>query len=93
MRSQVFLATDYIDEEVNVLSFRSRSFGPRRFGPAPVEEGKEYEVDIAEISRRGEGLARIQGFVIFVPETKVGEHVKVRITRVANRFATAEVVR
>ena len=66
--------------------------GRGRFPPKPVEVDKENEVDIQEISRRGEGLARIQGFVIFVPETKVGEHVKVRITRVANRFATAEVV-
>ena len=47
------------------------------FGPKPVEEGKEYEVDIKEISRRGEGIARIEGFVVFVPNTKVGDHVKV----------------
>ena len=44
-------------------------FGGRSFNK-PVEEGKEYEVDIKETSRRGDGVARVEGFVIFVPETK-----------------------
>ncbi|MCQ5377494.1 MAG: TRAM domain-containing protein [Candidatus Methanomethylicia archaeon] len=66
--------------------------GPASFGPKPVEEGKEYEVDIKEISRRGEGIARIEGFVVFVPNTKAGDHVKIKITKVSNRFATGEVI-
>jgi predicted RNA-binding protein with TRAM domain len=32
----------------------------------PVEEGKEYEVDIKETGRRGDGVAWIEGFVVFV---------------------------
>jgi predicted RNA-binding protein with TRAM domain len=60
--------------------------------PAPVEMGKEYEADIIELSRRGDGIAKIQGFVVFVPNTQPGNHVKFRITRVARRFATAEVI-
>jgi len=70
------------------VSYRRRSFG----GPKPVEVGKEYEVDIQELSRRGEGIARIQGFVIFVPNTKPGDHVRIKVTQVGNRFATAETV-
>lgn len=77
-----------------------RSFGPRRgfrgresgFAPKPVEIGKEYEVDISETSRRGEGIARIQGLVIFVPNTKTGDHVKIKIKSVSRRFAEGEVV-
>ena len=57
---------------------------------APVEEGKQYEVDIKERSRRGDGLARVEGFVIFVPNTKPGDHVKVQVTQVRDRFAIAE---
>ena len=49
------------------------------FGPKPVETGKEYDVQITEISRKGEGIARIQGFVIFVKEGKVGQNAKIRI--------------
>ncbi len=59
---------------------------------APVEEGKEYEVDIKEKSRRGDGVTRVEGFVVFVPNTSPGDHVKIHVTQVRNRFAIAEKV-
>jgi len=68
-----------------------RGFGPR-FPPKPVEIGKEYDVEIQETSRRGEGIARIKGLVCFVPNTKPGDKVKIRITRISRRFCEAEVV-
>ncbi len=72
---------------------RNDSFSrPASFGPKPVEVGKEYEVDIKEISRRGEGIARVEGFVVFVPNTKAGDHVKIKVTNVSNRFASGEVI-
>ncbi|MCS7374089.1 MAG: TRAM domain-containing protein [archaeon GB-1845-036] len=68
-------------------------YGRRRpMGPKPVELGKTYEVDVTEQSRRGDGIARIQGFVIFIPGTRKGDHVKIVITSVRSRFATAKVV-
>jgi len=72
--------------------FGDQNRSPANVGPKPVEEGKEYEVDIKEISRRGEGIARIEGFVVFVPNTKAGDHVKVKVTKVSPRFASAEIV-
>jgi len=58
-----------------------------------VEVGKEYEADIIEMSRRGDaGVAKIQGFVIFVANAKPGDHVKFKVTRVGRTFATAELV-
>jgi predicted RNA-binding protein with TRAM domain len=46
---------------------RERRFGGRGFGgPKPVETGKEYDMEVTEISRKGDGIARVQGFVIFV---------------------------
>jgi predicted RNA-binding protein with TRAM domain len=70
------------------------SYGRRNdnFGPKPVEAGKEYEVQITEISRKGDGIARIQGFVIFVKDGKVGQNAKIRVNQIGPRFATAEVV-
>jgi len=70
------------------------SYGRRNdnFGPKPVEAGKEYDVQITEISRKGDGIARIQGFVIFVKDGKVGQNVKIRVSQVGPRFATAELV-
>jgi len=68
------------------------SYGRRdNFGPKPVEMGKEYDVQITEISRKGDGIARIQGFVIFVKDGKVGQNAKIRVTQIGPRFATAEV--
>lgn len=67
---------------------RDRGFG----GPKPVEVGKEYDVQVSELSRQGDGIARIQGFVIFVKGGRVGESAKIRVTNVGARFATAEKV-
>ncbi len=55
--------------------------------PAPVEVGKEYDVKIEDIAREGDGIARIEGFVIFVPQAKVGDEVKIQIDKVMRRFA------
>src|SRR2546427_569796 len=66
--------------------------GANRFRPKTGEEGKEYDVDIKEISRRGEGIARVEGLVVFVPKTKPGDDIKIKITRGSNRFASGEVI-
>jgi len=63
----------------------SRDFNRGSLKPKPVEAGKEYEVDITEISRQGDGIARVQGFVVFVKNGKVGNKVKVKVTEVADR--------
>ncbi|MCX6668403.1 MAG: TRAM domain-containing protein [Methanothrix sp.] len=55
--------------------------------PAPVEVGKEYDVKIEDIAREGDGIARVEGFVIFVPETQVGDQVKIQVDKVMRRFA------
>jgi predicted RNA-binding protein with TRAM domain len=59
---------------------------------APVELGQEYEAEIEDISRRGDGIAKIEGFVVFVPDTKKGDHVKFKITKIGRKFAVAEIV-
>jgi len=59
---------------------------------APIQEGEEYEVRIEDVGKEGDGITRIEGFVVFVPDTKVGDEVKVRITSVRRRFAFAEKV-
>ncbi len=60
---------------------------------APVEEGKVYEAKIEDMGREGDGLCRVDNFVVFVPGTKVGEQVKFRVTKVLRRVAFGEVVR
>ncbi len=68
----------------------NRYSGGGSFGPKPVETGKEYNIQITETSRQGDGVAKVQGFVIFVKNAKMGQNVKVKITNVGARFATAE---
>ncbi len=52
---------------------------------------KSYKTNVAieGIAREGDGIARIEGFVIFVPGTKIGDHVTIKIERVLRRFAIA----
>ena len=76
------------------MSYSGRGFGGGGGfgGSKPVETGKEYDVHIVEIARQGDGIARVQGFIIFVKGARVGEKIKIRITNVGARFATAEKV-
>lgn len=55
--------------------------------PAPVEAGGEYDVNIEDIAREGDGIARVEGFVIFVADTSVGDAVRIQIDKVMRRFA------
>jgi predicted RNA-binding protein with TRAM domain len=66
--------------------------GPSRFSKKPIKIGEEYEVDIKETSQRGEGIARIEGLVIFVPKSKIGDHARIHITRISRKFAEANLV-
>lgn len=59
---------------------------------APVEAGLEYDVKIEDIAREGDGIARIEGFVIFVPDAAVGDQVKIKIDKVMRRFAVGHKV-
>ena len=59
---------------------------------APVEEGEVYDVTIQDIARLGDGIALIEGFVVFVPDTSVGDEVQIKVERVLPKFAFASVV-
>jgi len=59
---------------------------------APVDVGKQYDVKIEDIAKQGDGIARISGFVIFAPHTKIGDEVKIEIKAVKRNFAFGEVV-
>lgn len=58
----------------------------------PVNEGEIHTLIIVKMGNKESGIAMIDGYVIFVPDTKVGDKVKVKITRVLPRFAFSEKV-
>ncbi|WP_255198159.1 23S rRNA (uridine(2552)-2'-O)-methyltransferase [Halorarius litoreus] len=57
---------------------------------APVREGDELEVTIEDVGREGDGIAKVDGFTLFVPGTEAGDTVRVRVDDVKPRFAFAE---
>ena len=63
-------------------------------GPQPpVEVGEVRYVEIEDIGKQGDGIARVErGYVIIVPGTDIGEQVKIEVTDVKSNFAVAEVV-
>ncbi|MEM0481002.1 MAG: TRAM domain-containing protein [Candidatus Aenigmatarchaeota archaeon] len=60
--------------------------------PKPVKIGEEYDVEITEVGSKGDGVARINNFVVFVKNAKKGEKVRIKIVSLKNRFAIAEKV-
>ena len=60
-------------------------------GFAPVKVGEELEVSIEAVGEKGDGIAKKNGFVIFVPGVKAGDKVRIRITKVLRKVGFAEV--
>jgi 23S rRNA (uridine2552-2'-O)-methyltransferase len=65
---------------------------PNYFLPKPVKVGDEVEVKVEAVASKGDGIAKKDGFVIFVKGAKEGETIKVRITDVKARFAIGEII-
>jgi len=59
---------------------------------APVKVGQEIDVKIEAVGEKGDGVAKVNGFVIFVPGTQAGEECHVKVTRVLKRVGFGEKV-
>ena len=57
---------------------------------APVEEGDTLEVDIVGEGDEGDGVAKVEGYTLFVPDAAEGETVEVEVTDVKPNFGFAE---
>lgn len=57
---------------------------------APVRTGDTLTVDIVEVGTEGDGIAKIDGYTVFVPETSAGDRVSVRVVDVKPRYGFAE---
>jgi len=56
----------------------------------PVELGEEYDVTIESTGSGGDGVAKINGYVIFVKEAQEGDNPRIKITKIGRSFAIAE---
>ncbi|ELZ30999.1 23S rRNA methyltransferase J [Halogeometricum pallidum JCM 14848] len=59
---------------------------------APVTEGEELDVVVDDVGSEGDGIAKVDGYTLFVPGTEAGEEVRVRVTDLKPNFGFAEVV-
>jgi tRNA/tmRNA/rRNA uracil-C5-methylase (TrmA/RlmC/RlmD family) len=66
---------------------------PQNFPRVPFKIGDKLTVTIHDIAFGGEGVGRIDDFVVFVPFVIVGETVEVEITEVKKNFARAKLLR
>ncbi|HLC86200.1 MAG TPA: TRAM domain-containing protein [Candidatus Nanoarchaeia archaeon] len=66
-------------------------YGERR-SFAPIKVGDELDVTIEAVGEKGDGIAKVKGFVIFVANTKKGDNVKIRITKVFRKVGFGEVI-
>ena len=59
----------------------------------PVEAGELRYVEIEDIGKQGDGIARVErGYVIIVPGGEVGERVKIEVSEVKSNFAVGEII-
>ena len=66
----------------------------RNFGrpTPPVQVGEELDVKIEAVGEKGDGIAKKDGFVLFIPGVKEGDEVRVKVTKVLRKVGFAEVV-
>ncbi|MFB6085546.1 MAG: TRAM domain-containing protein [Halodesulfurarchaeum sp.] len=76
-----------------VTSTGSSKSGDSGRSTPPVDEGDVLEVEIDSKGEEGDGIAYVEGgYVVFVPNTAIGDVVTVEVVSVGPRFARAEPV-
>ncbi len=58
--------------------------------PLEWQQGQLVEVNITDLSDTGEGVGRLGGRVVFVPDTVTGDRVLVRLVRVKSKYANGK---
>ena len=58
----------------------------------PVQKNKEYIIDIIDNGFEGEGIAKIDGFTVFIPNAIKGEKVKILIVKVLSSHAFGKIL-
>ncbi len=63
-----------------------------KFSMSKLEEGKVYNVEITDLSRDGDGIAKYGDYTIYVPGARKGEQVKVKIVKIKKNVAFGRIV-
>lgn len=62
------------------------------FSTPPVHVNEEIEVEIVSMGSKGDGVAKIKGYVLMIPGAQMADKVKVRIRKVTPRIGFADLV-
>ena len=82
-----------ISDDGEVVADSSDDAPPADEPQPPVEPGEIRYVEIEDLGKQGDGIARVErGYVIIVPGAEVGERVKIEISEVKSNFAVGEVI-
>jgi len=57
-----------------------------------LEEGETYELRVESVGNKGDGIAKVDKFLVFIPSTVKGDVVKAKIKKISGTLAFAEVV-
>ena len=60
--------------------------------PKPVKEGDIVEVTVESVGAKGDGIAKKDGFVIFIPGAQKGETIQAKIVSLKRTFGIGEKV-
>lgn len=58
----------------------------------PVQEGEEYSLTCEGIGNKGDGIFKVERFVIVVPEAQQGKSYKIRVNKVLRNLAFGEII-
>lgn len=59
---------------------------------SPVHVGEEYDVTIETVGSKGDGVAKIKGYVVFIPKVSEGAKLRIRVTKTLDKVGFGEVV-
>jgi predicted RNA-binding protein with TRAM domain len=60
---------------------------------AEIKQGDLLDIKIEFAGKKGDGVAKMNDYVIFVPNVKEGDDLNVKITKVLDKVAFAEVAK
>ena len=63
-----------------------------RIKETPVKENDEIKEICISIGKKGDGIFKVKGFVVIVPDAKRGKSYNIRITKVLSRIGFGEII-
>ena len=69
---------------------REGSGSQKRSRMPEIHVGEEFDVTIEKLGHKGDGIVKINNYMVFVKNTESGEDVKIKIKHVKDTIAFAE---